>query len=161
MDTLQNEPPAHSAAQEAPARGREASAHRKTYRIVALPGDGIGPEVMAVATRVAVAAVRSSGGPAVEFVEHQAGAELHRRTGVALPPAVLEDCLTADAVFLAAIGLPDVRNPDGTEVQPEMMVGLRRALGLFASVRPIHLYPGVLSPLRSTERGIDLVIVRE
>lgn len=133
----------------------------QAYRIVTLPGDGIGPEVMAVATHVIRAAIAASGGPAIELIEHQAGAEHYRRTGEALPPAVLEDCLSADAVLLSAIGLPDVRKPDGTEVQPEMMIGLRRAMGLFAAVRPVRLYAGVASPLRSTERGIDLVVVRE
>lgn len=133
----------------------------KAYRVVTLPGDGIGPEVMAVATHVIRAAVAASGGPTIELVERQAGAELYRRTGEALPPAVLDECLAADAVLLAAIGLPDVRRPDGTEVQPEMMIGLRRAMGLFAAVRPIRLYAGVESPLRSTEQGIDLVVVRE
>jgi 3-isopropylmalate dehydrogenase len=97
----------------------------------------------------------------LDLVEHEAGAELFRRTGVALPDDVLRDCLDADAVLLAAIGLPDVRRPDGTEVQPEMMVGLRRALGLYAAVRPIRLYPGVPCPLITAFRGIDLVIVRE
>ena len=133
----------------------------KTYRIVALPGDGIGPEVMRAARKVIDAAVASVAGLAIEMVEHEAGAGMHRRTGVALPESVLDDCLAADAVLLAAIGLPDVRNADGTEVQSQMMVGLRRAMGLFAAVRPIRLFRGVSSPLRATEPGIDLVIVRE
>ncbi len=95
------------------------------------------------------------------FTRHEAGAEHFQRTGDVLPQAVLDDCLAADAVFLAAIGLPDVRLADGTEVQPEMMIGLRRAMGLYAAVRPIKLYPGVPSPLRNTDLGIDFVIVRE
>jgi 3-isopropylmalate dehydrogenase len=127
------------------------------YRIAVLPGDGIGPEVMAVSLRV----LRAAGGPALEFTEHDAGAGRFRRTGVALPDAVLDDCLKADAVFLAAIGLPDVRLADGTEVQPVMMVGLRRALGLYAAVRPIKLYPGVPTPLKDVGAGIDFVILRE
>jgi 3-isopropylmalate dehydrogenase len=97
----------------------------------------------------------------VEFTPHEAGADHYRRFGEALPAAVLDDCLRADAVFLAAIGLPDVRVPDGTEVQPVMMVGLRRAMGLHSAVRPIKLYPGVRSPLRDTGAGIDFVILRE
>jgi 3-isopropylmalate dehydrogenase len=113
------------------------------------------------AARLVVDAAAARVGLALELVSHEAGAELYRRTGVALPDAVLEDCRRADAVLLAAIGLPDVRNPDGTEVQPTMMVGLRRALGLYAAVRPIKLYPGVASPLANVGPGIDLVIVRE
>ncbi|MEJ7639977.1 MAG: isocitrate/isopropylmalate family dehydrogenase [Singulisphaera sp.] len=88
------------------------------YRIAVLPGDGIGPEVMAVALRILREVTAGERGPHLEFTEHEAGAEHFRRTGTALPADVLEDCLKADAVFLAAIGLPEVRRPDGTEVQP-------------------------------------------
>ncbi len=167
MDAIQNELSAHAAAAQPVAAplplrgGLEVAAHPRTYRIVTLKGDGIGPEVMDAALRVVQAAAGPVSGLAIEFAERDVGAELHRQTGVALPPAVLDDCLAADAVLLAAIGLPDVRKPDGTEVQPEVMVGLRRALGLFAAVRPIRLFPGVTSPLRAAEQGIDLVIVRE
>jgi 3-isopropylmalate dehydrogenase len=133
----------------------------KTYRIVILPGDGIGPEVARAARLVIEAVAAQLPGLRLELIEREAGAELYRRTRMALPDDVLRDCLAADAVLLAAIGLPDVRRPDGTEVQPEMMVGLRRAMGLFAAVRPIRLYPGVPCPLKTAGRGIDLVIVRE
>jgi 3-isopropylmalate dehydrogenase len=129
------------------------------YRIAVLPGDGIGPEVMSAALRVLEAT--SSTGLQLEFTEHDFGAHVFRDTGVALPKPVLDDCLSADAVFLAAIGLPDVRMADGTEVQPVMMVGLRRALGLYAAVRPIKLYPGCPTVLRDTSAGIDFVILRE
>jgi 3-isopropylmalate dehydrogenase len=130
------------------------------YRIAVLPGDGIGPEVMAVALRVLREATGRNG-PELTFTEHSLGAEHFRRTGEALPPAVVEECKQADAVLLAALGLPDVRMPDNTEVQPVMMVGLRRALGLYAAVRPIKLYPGAPTPLRDVGKGIDLVILRE
>ena len=133
----------------------------RTYRIAVLPGDGIGPEVMAPSLEAMQAAAESIGGLQLNFTSHAAGAEHYRSHGEALPQAVLDDCLAADAVLLAAIGLPDVRQPDGTEVQPVMMVGLRRALGLHSAVRPIKLYPGVASPLRDIGAGIDFVIVRE
>lgn len=97
----------------------------------------------------------------LSYSAHHAGAERYRETGEALPVAVLEDCLAADAVLLSAIGLPDVRQPDGTEVQPTMMVGLRRALGLHSAVRPVKLYPGVSCPLKNFGPGIDFVIIRE
>lgn len=132
----------------------------QTYRVAVLPGDGIGPEVAAPAL-AAVQAAAKRHAIRIEFTAHEAGAEHHRRYGDALPRAVLDDCLKADAVFLAAIGLPDVRMPDGTEVQPVMMVGLRRAMGLHSAVRPIKLYPGVPSPLRDVGAGIDFVILRE
>lgn len=130
------------------------------YRIAVLPGDGIGPEVMNAALLVLERATRHDGA-SLALTSHQAGAEHFRRTGEALPSKVLEDCLAADAVFLAAIGLPDVRMPDGTEMQPQMMMGLRRALDLYAAVRPIKLYPGVPTPLKDPGRGIDFVVLRE
>jgi len=131
------------------------------YRIAILPGDGIGPEVMDAAVLVLEKAVDRQDDLTVELTEHQAGAGHFRRTGVTLPADVLEDCRRADAVLLSAIGLPDVRREDGTEVQPEMMIGLRRGLGLHTAVRPVKLYGGVPSPLKDTGRGIDLVIMRE
>lgn len=130
-----------------------------TYRIVALPGDGIGPEIMTAGLRV-LRAVESSE-LRFDIVEHPAGATEFRRTGEVLPPSVVGDCVAADAVFLAAIGLPDVRRPDGTEVQPEMMMGLRRTLDLYAAVRPIKLYPGAPTPLKTAGKGIDFIVLRE
>jgi 3-isopropylmalate dehydrogenase len=131
------------------------------YRIAVLTGDGIGPEVMAVALRVLDKVARAVPGLNLHFSEHSAGAEHYRRTGVIMPENVVDDCRAADAVLLSAIGLPDVRRADGTEVQPEMMIGLRRALGLYAAARPVKLFPGVKSPLAAVGRGIDFVIVRE
>ena len=133
----------------------------KTYRIAVLSGDGIGPEVMEIALQVLDYVAHKISGLNLQFTEHQAGAEHYRRTGVVFPKSVLEDCRAADAVLLSAIGLPDVRRADGTEVQPEMMIGLRRALGLYAAARPVKLYPGVSSPLANVRNGIDFVIVRE
>ncbi len=131
------------------------------YRIALLPGDGIGPEVMA-ATRVVLDAVeRRFPDLKLDCTEYAAGAGHYRDTGAALPADVLSECLAADAVLLSAIGLPDVRQADGTEVQPMMMVGLRRALGLHSAVRPIKLYPKAPSPLKNADAGIDFVIIRE
>src|SRR5205823_2026326 len=60
-----------------------------------------------------------------------------------------------------AIGLRGVRRPNGTEVQPEMMMGLRRELDLYAAVRPLRTYPGVAGALRDDARPIDLIVLRE
>ncbi len=133
----------------------------RSYQIAALPGDGIGPEVMDATLQVLRAACQNEPDLQVDFASHEAGASHYRDTGVTLPDGVLTECVAADAVLLAAIGLPDVRNPDGTEVQPEMMVGLRRAMNLHSAVRPVKLYPGAPCPLRDTERGIDFVVIRE
>jgi 3-isopropylmalate dehydrogenase len=127
------------------------------YRISVLPGDGIGPEVMDATLDV----LRELGQPKLEFTRHDFGAEHYKRTGDAFPKKVVDDCLAAHAVLFGAVGLPDARLPDGTEVQPLMMVGLRRALNLYAAVRPIKLYPGAATPLKDIGKGIDFVILRE
>ena len=132
-----------------------------SYRVISLPGDGIGPEVMEASLAVLRTAVSQSQGLQIEVDSREAGARHYLKTGTTLPEDVLQDCLNADAVLLAAIGLPDVRKPDGTEVQPDMMVGLRRAMDLHSAVRPVKLYKGVKSPLADTSAGIDFVILRE
>jgi 3-isopropylmalate dehydrogenase len=131
------------------------------YSIVALPGDGIGPECLDATLVVIDALLSKFPELSLTITRHEAGAEHYRLHGVAIPDNVLRDCLQADAVLLAAIGLPDVRKLDGTEVQPDMMMGLRRALGLYAAVRPVKLYPGVKGPLNTATHGIDMVILRE
>ena len=131
------------------------------YRIALLPGDGIGPECMDATRIVLDRMVAELPGLDLTFTSHRAGAELYRETGETLPAAVLEDCLDADAVLLSAIGLPDVRQPDGTEVQPTMMVGLRRALDVHSAVRPVKLYPGAPCALKDTGPGIDFIVIRE
>ena len=133
----------------------------RTYRIVVLPGDGIGPEVMRETLKVANGALAGSSGPRLEFSEHPLGAAYYRQTGEILPDELIEECRQADAVLLSAIGLPDVRLPDGTEVQPHQVVGLRKALDLYAAVRPIKLYPGVRSVLANVGPGIDFIVLRE
>lgn len=133
----------------------------KPYNVVLLPGDGIGPEVMDATKTVIDAAIAHVEGLELNLVSHSAGAAHYRETGVALPEDVMQACLDADAVLLAAIGLPDVRKPDGTEVQPDMMMGLRKEMDLYAAVRPCKLYPGVQSPLRESSGNVDVVIVRE
>lgn len=134
---------------------------RSPLQIAVLAGDGIGPEVTEVTLRVLRHLQSQSPGLSLEFTSYPAGAAHYRDTGVALPATTLDACLAADAVLLCAVGLPDVRKPDGTEVQPDIMMVLRRELGLYAAVRPCKLYPGVCSPLAKTKPGIDLVILRE
>lgn len=133
----------------------------RTYRIVVLPGDGIGPEVMRETLKVLKSARPSSGGPRVDFSEHPLGAAYYKRTGEIIPTELIEECKKSDAILLAAIGLPEVRLPDGTEVQPHQVVGLRKALDLYAAVRPIKLYSGVPSVLRNIGPGIDFIVLRE
>ncbi len=132
----------------------------RSYKIAVVPGDGIGPEVVGEAVRV-LEAVAPRWGASLELEHYEASADLFRRTGVTLPEAVYEACREADAILLGAIGLPEVRHPDGTEVAGDAMFRLRFGLDLYAGIRPVKLLPGVVSPLRDAGRGIDYVVVRE
>ena len=84
------------------------------------PGDGIGREVMSPCLTLLDIAVARAGGFRLAIDIHEAGADLYRRTGVALPDAAMRAAESADAILLGAMGLPDVRYPDGTEVQPHL-----------------------------------------
>lgn len=130
------------------------------FNIATLPGDGIGPEIVESAQRVLRAAEEAVGGFELDFQRYDAGAEHYRKTGVTLPDSVYAACEQSHAIFLGAIGLPDVREAAGTEVGGQLMFRIRFGLGLFAGVRPLKLYPGVRTPL--AEPGpLDFVIVRE
>jgi 3-isopropylmalate dehydrogenase len=129
------------------------------FTVAVLPGDGIGVEVTAEAVKVLRAAARS-GGFTLRFEEHECGAACYQRTGEDLPRPTLQAAADADAVLLGAMGHPDVRKPDGTELTPQ--VTLRVQLDLYAGVRPCKLYPGARSPLAGARPGgIDLVLIRE
>lgn len=130
------------------------------FRVAVFPGDGIGPEVMAPCLDVLEAAARAVGGFRLSFETLPAGAGCYRDTGVALPAASMAAALRADAILLAAMGLPDVRYPDGTEAAPQL--DLRAELGLYAGVRPVLTVgglPAVLSDPRAAQ--LDFVLVRE
>ncbi|UCG23952.1 MAG: 3-isopropylmalate dehydrogenase [Chloroflexota bacterium] len=131
--------------------------------ITVLPGDGIGPEVTgaAIATLTAVA---DHFGHHFEFDDHLLGGNAIDRTGTALPGSTLEACLQADAIMLGAVGGPKWDDPTA-DVRPEQgLLGLRKALALFANLRPVKPHPDLLaaSPLRPDRlHGVDLLVVRE
>ncbi|MDX1512973.1 MAG: isocitrate/isopropylmalate dehydrogenase family protein [Gammaproteobacteria bacterium] len=128
--------------------------------IAALPGDGIGVEVMNACLAVLDALARRSGLISLRVERLAAGAGHFRDTGCALPDETVEAAKKADAILFGAMGLPDVRTEDGTEIQPQL--DLRVMLDLYAGVRPIRAMPGGPTPLADPRaRGIDLVIVRE
>lgn len=129
-------------------------------RIVTLPGDGIGVEVMRACLEVLERLQRRSGGFRLRFEEHPGGAQYYADTGTDFPESSMRAATEADAVLFGAMGLPHVRKPDGTEIAPQLE--LRAELDLFAGVRPIRAIPGVPLPLADPRAAdIDFVIVRE
>jgi 3-isopropylmalate dehydrogenase len=128
-------------------------------RIVVLPGDGIGPEIVAAARRL-LGAIGE-----FEFVEHQVGGASIDRNGVALTDEVLDACRDADAVLLGAVGGPKWDTTDPDAPRPEQgLLGLRKGLGLYANLRPVRPSPALVdaSPLRPDRiAGTDLLVVRE
>ena len=133
-----------------------------SYDIAILPGDGIGPEVVAECVRVLERVVELSGGEVdLELETFDVGAGTWQRTGEAISDETYAACEKSDAILLGAVGLPDARHPDGREAGPDAQFRLRFGLDLFAGIRPIRLYPGAPTPLRDTEARIDYVIVRE
>ena len=135
-------------------------AQRKpTYEIATIEGDGIGPEVCRAAVSVLS---RACGSGLLAFENVPGGADHYVRTGQVLPDATYEACRRADAILHGAAGMPGVTYPDGTEVGNDLHLRLRFRLDLYANVRPIRLYQGNFSPLKSREAGsIDYVIIRE
>ena len=131
--------------------------------IAVLPGDGIGPEVTAQAVKV-LAAVERTGGHAFSFQELPVGGGAIDAGLPALPPATLEACRRADAVLLGAVGGPQWDGLPPPERPEAGLLSLRRALRLFANLRPVRAYPELASasPLRPDALdGTDLLIVRE
>ena len=131
-----------------------------SFHIAVLPGDGIGPEVMAPALDVLRKVAASTPGLNFRFTEAAAGAGHYRDTGKSMPDTTIKLCEQADAILLGACGLPQIRYPDNTEIMPQ--VELRFIFDLYAGVRPCRLIPNVPSPIvGAAERGIDLVVIRE
>ena len=133
--------------------------------IVLLPGDGVGPEIVAEAVK-ALKAVATRFGHDFEMTEHPVGGAAHDLCGDCLPDATLAACKAADAVLLGAVGGPkwDALPP---EKRPERraLLTLRSELGLFANLRPAKVWDALkgASPLKDeiVARGIDILIVRE
>jgi 3-isopropylmalate dehydrogenase len=131
-----------------------------SFSLAILPGDGIGPDVTREALRVLEAVQTSLSGIRISTQEFACGAGEFLRHGDPLPAETLEACRNADAILLGAMGLPDVRWPDGREMAPQL--DLREDMELYAGVRPIRLYHPAHSPLKADRSaGIDFILVRE
>ncbi|MEM9812052.1 MAG: isocitrate/isopropylmalate family dehydrogenase [Pseudomonadota bacterium] len=128
--------------------------------IALIKGDGIGVDVAEAARAVVDVAVARAGAPALQYDEISAGAGYFAETGQDIEPDGEVRAGRADAIFLGAIGLPAIRQPDGTEISPHLR--LRDRFGLYAGVRPVRAYPNAPQRLADPRAaGIDMVILRE
>ncbi|MGI8536169.1 MAG: 3-isopropylmalate dehydrogenase [Mycobacteriales bacterium] len=120
-------------------------------RLAVIGGDGIGPEVVAKGLEVLDAVL-----PGVERTDYDLGAAAYHRTGEALPTSVLTELDGHDAILLGAVGDPSV--PPGV-LERGLLLRLRFALDHHINLRPVRLFPGVVSPVG--DKAIDMVVVRE
>ena len=133
------------------------------FRIVVLPGDGVGPEVTEQAVRV-LREVANIHGHDFAFTEYPVGGAAIGLTGSALPADTLDACTRANAVLLGAIGSPEFDHLPSPQKPEAGLLGLRHALGGFANLRPIKCYSplAAASPLRKEViDGADILFVRE
>ena len=134
-----------------------------TYRIATIPGDGVGPEVVAAARRV-VDAAGARFGFAIDWSEFLVGGAAIDAYGVAIRPQDVTACGEADAILLGAVGGPKWSDPSATVRPEQALFALRGGLGLFANLRPVSVHPALAaaSPLRpELLTGVDMLIVRE
>jgi len=130
----------------------------KTYKIAVLPGDGTGPEVAAEGVKVLKAAAQKFGFK-IHLTNYDFGGERYKRTEETLPDSAIEELKQYDAIFLGAIGHPDVK--PGI-LEKGILLKLRFALDQYINLRPVKLYPSVETPLRDKGPAeIDFVVVRE
>ena len=128
------------------------------HKIAVIPGDGTGPEVVREGLKVLKAASEKTGFK-YETVMYDFGGERYKRTGEVLPDSSLEELKAFNAIFLGAVGHPDVK--PGI-LEQGLLLKLRFGLEQYINLRPVKLYPGVWTPLKDKgPEDIDFVIVRE
>ncbi|GAA2431018.1 tartrate dehydrogenase [Actinomadura vinacea] len=128
----------------------------KAVRLAVIPGDGIGPEVVAATVPVLHAALEADG-LRLHVTPFDWGGERYLREGAAMPADAADLVKKTDAVLFGAVGRPDV--PEH-ELVWGLIIGLRQQLDLAVNLRPVRAFPGVPTKVRDTD-GVDLVIVRE
>lgn len=130
----------------------------KSYKIAVIAGDGTGPEVIAQGIKV----LKAASGRfkfKLDFTDFDLGGERYLRTGEILPDSVLEELKKFDAIYLGAIGHPDVK--PGI-LEKGILLTLRFKLDQYINLRPVKLYPGVDCPLKDKKpQDIDFVVIRE
>ena len=133
------------------------------FSVAVLPGDGVGPEVIAQGVK-ALKAVGAISGHSFQLGYGDVGGSAIDRCGDPFPPHTLDLCRKSDAVLLGAVGGPKWDDPNATVRPEDGLLALRKSLRLFANLRPVKLHPALInsSPVKpEILKGIDLVIVRE
>ncbi len=133
------------------------------FNITLLPGDGIGPEVVAEAVRV-LEAISPRHGHTFKFTERLMGGCSIDKYGSSLTDETLADCKSADAVLLGAVGGPKWDDPAAKDRPERGLLALRKGLGVFANLRPVKVHPALIdsSPLKPEKlKGVDIIVVRE
>ncbi len=135
-----------------------------SYRIVAIPGDGVGPEVVAAARTVLAAAERRFSF-SIDWQMVRAGGVSIDASGVAIRDEDVERCAQADAVLLGAVGGPKWDDPTAPVRPEQALFALRGGLGLYANLRPVVIHPAIAASAAPVKAelldGVDLLIIRE
>ena len=116
---------------------RTGSQATTVFKIAVLPGDGIGPDVIEESLKVLAAVEAQLNGVRFSLQQHSVGAGEYLRSGDPLPPETLEKLKQHDAILLGAMGLPNIRWPEGVEMTPQ--IDIREKLDLYCGLRPIRL----------------------
>ena len=131
---------------------------KKTYKIAVIPGDGTGPEVVREGLKV-LEAVSAKCGIKYETINYDFGGERYKKTKEILPDSAIEELRKVDAIYLGAVGHPDVK--PGI-LEKGLLLKLRFSLEQYINLRPVKLYPGVWTPIKDKgPEEIDFVVVRE
>ena len=132
----------------------------REYKIAAIPGDGIGPEVISAGIEVLNVLAEQDGGFELKVTDFDWGSDYYKKHGVMMPPGGHEQLRGFDAIYFGAVGAPDV--PDHITLWG-LRLAICQPLDQYANVRPTRILPGIRSPLRNvtTGRELDWVIVRE
>lgn len=133
------------------------------FKLTLLPGDGIGPEVVAEAVRV-LDAIASKYGHSFIYTERLIGGCSLDKYGASLTDETLADCQSADAVLMGAVGGPKWDDPNAKDRPERGLLALRKGLGVFANLRPVKVHPALVaaSPLKAEKlQGVDILVIRE
>ncbi|MBQ9837887.1 MAG: tartrate dehydrogenase [Oscillospiraceae bacterium] len=131
----------------------------KTYKIAVIAGDGIGPEVIAEGVKVLNAVAKLDGGFRFDFTHFPWGCDYYKQTGKMMPADGMEQLAGFDAIFLGAVGAPDV--PDHISLW-DLLLTIRKGFDQYVNLRPVKLLKGAPCPLKDVkESDIDMIFVRE